>query len=90
MAWANCFLRHIVQNEPGMREHVTQASQRYLAIHDLMWDVWAVSRGINNKEAWRSFRGRDARREVSAITGQAQILDREAMEHIQQALQQQE
>lgn len=89
-AWANVFLLQLAKNEPEMQDHLTQASQLYMRIHDLMWDVWAVLGGLWNKDAWRLFRDGDARRKIADIIGQAQVLDRQATEHIQQAVQQQE
>jgi hypothetical protein len=58
-------------------------------IHNLMWDVWAVLGGLWNSD-WRLFRDGDARRKIAAIIGEAQLLDKQAMEHLRQAVQQQE
>ena len=87
-AWAHFFLPHIAGNEPEMSEHLTQAGELYMNIHNLMWDVWAVLGGLWNSD-WRLFRDGDARRKIAAIIGQAQALDKQAMEHLRQAVQQQ-
>jgi hypothetical protein len=44
--------------------------------------------GLWNSD-WRLFRDGDARRKIAAIIGQAQALDKQAMEHLRQAIHQQ-
>lgn len=85
-AWAAQFLWHMVGREPAMAADLERAADRYMAQHDLMWEVWDLVGGNGHPEAYIRFAEPEVRRQIAAIILRCRTLDEEAAGDLERAL----
>jgi len=90
--YGSVFLANLVEHfaagprTPGRASDLLHAAACYAAEHDLMWEIWELSGGIDNPSAYRTMADPEVRRAMAEIVAQARDQDAQAAEHIAHAL----
>lgn len=70
----------------GTSAEVLHAAACYAKEHDLMWEVWELTGGIGNPEAYRHMADPEVRQALADVVRQAREQDARAAEYIERAL----
>jgi RNA polymerase sigma factor (sigma-70 family) len=85
--YAAQFLKQVVEDEPALGEHLQAAIRCYEAEHDLMWKIWGLVGGPERSDAGaQKLAEAETRRQIIPTIREAQDKDRQAIGHIEKAL----
>ena len=87
--YASLFLAQAATTDPGVAvPPLYEAAACYATEHDLMWEVWGLVGGAGHSpEKVRKLAEPEVRRQVARVIEKARDKDREAVEHLERALQ---